>query len=363
MKNLIILKTLNFKLVLAAAALTLAAPVGATASQGAAPEPLAPPSDASRQYARPHFITFDWLVGENRACSSSIFEVAAKYANCMLKAEAKAARRGVAADLATCDAKVARWTKRPEKACCSDYAYDPVAHEACVDAVDSAVIDAGTGSCDGGDLEDGIPDEGGSIQGQKWHDLNQDGIRGGNEPFLDGWTIELLSSAGAVIATTTTASIDLNNNQTIEPDEVGVYQFDVAPGSYRVREVQQPGWIETTQVNPADVAAYNLDQDVDLSGGPSLFEDWGGLGEKWLQDVHGNWHFVLPNGDVFRWNSSSPMALSGTQVASTSSAHHANPALLYDATNPYEQRVSVNPDQTVTSINFANYQEPVPPPQ
>ena len=81
-----------------------------------------------------------------------------------LKAEAKAAKRGVAANLAVCDAKVARWARKSEKACCSDYAYDPGAHEECVAAVDIAVIDAGTGSCEGGDSEAGIPD----VFAQRW---------------------------------------------------------------------------------------------------------------------------------------------------------------------------------------------------
>ena len=203
----------------------------------------------------------------------------------------------------------------------------------------------------------------GMIQGQKWNDLNQNGIQDPGEPGLDGWTIELLSTAGNVIATTTTASIDLNNNQTIEPNEVGVYQFTVVPGSYRVREVQQSGWVETTQVNPADVAAFDLDQSVNLSRGPSLFENWGGLGEKWLQSANAEWYFITPNGDVFQWDGSPRTALTGTHVASTSAEHYANPALLYDATNPYEQRVSVNPAQTITGVNFANWEEPVPPPE
>jgi protocatechuate 3,4-dioxygenase beta subunit/photosystem II stability/assembly factor-like uncharacterized protein len=83
-----------------------------------------------------------------------------------------------------------------------------------------------------------------TISGVKFHDLDGDGAFDPGEPGLAGWTIFL----------------DLNFNGTLdmgEPSQVtnanGFFEFiGLANGTYRVREVQQPGWTQTT-LNPADV--------------------------------------------------------------------------------------------------------------
>ena len=77
----------------------------------------------------------------------------------------------------------------------------------------------------------------GSIQGQKWNDLNGDGVREFGEPGLPGWTIYLDSNQDGVFevgepSTTTDAS--------------GNYTFlNVTPGTYSVQEVLQPTWRQT----------------------------------------------------------------------------------------------------------------------
>jgi|GEM_PF-2571498 len=88
------------------------------------------------------------------------------------------------------------------------------------------------------------------IHGQKFEDLNANGIHDAGEPGLDGWTIELVDmNTGQIVATTTTASIDVNGNGAIDPEtESGLYSFaGLAPGPYEVREIQQVGWRQTTQ--------------------------------------------------------------------------------------------------------------------
>ncbi|MDB4678656.1 hypothetical protein OAE84_01030 [bacterium] len=122
MKMINLTKIRDFKRTLAAAAIGLAALVFAAPGQ-----------------AMPHFVTFDF--SGPGACSASIYDVAAKFSACNLKAEAKAAKRGAEANLAACDTKRVRWEKKSEKACCSDSLADPEAHEACLDALDTAVID------------------------------------------------------------------------------------------------------------------------------------------------------------------------------------------------------------------------------
>ena len=132
MKTIQLTKILNFKRTLAAAALALAALAYATPGQ-----------------ATPHIISFDFSAPGD--CSASIFDVAAKYSSCTLKAEAKAAKRGVEPNLAACDAKMVRWTKKSEKKCCSDSIGDPEEHEACIDSLDETIVSVGGSSDPGGD--------------------------------------------------------------------------------------------------------------------------------------------------------------------------------------------------------------------
>lgn len=85
----------------------------------------------------------------------------------------------------------------------------------------------------------------GSISGTKFNDLNQDSLLTPGEPGLAGWTI----------------FIDTNNNGTLEATEPtaltnasGGYAFtNLTAGNYTVREVQQPGWVQTTP-NPGPVS-------------------------------------------------------------------------------------------------------------
>jgi murein DD-endopeptidase MepM/ murein hydrolase activator NlpD len=87
----------------------------------------------------------------------------------------------------------------------------------------------------------------GEVHGQVFHDLNGDGIENGPDTGLAGWTVSLLNPAdNSVLATTTTGYN-------------GYYAFyNLAPGSYRVRETLQGGYQQTT-VNPADVTVGTTD--------------------------------------------------------------------------------------------------------
>ncbi|HUI39690.1 MAG TPA: SdrD B-like domain-containing protein, partial [Methanothrix sp.] len=70
-----------------------------------------------------------------------------------------------------------------------------------------------------------------AISGTKFNDVNGNGVRDSGEPGLAGWTVQL-SRDGSVINATTTS-------------QNGSYTFsNLAPGSYRVSEVAQDGWIK-----------------------------------------------------------------------------------------------------------------------
>ncbi|MEG5140260.1 MULTISPECIES: SdrD B-like domain-containing protein [unclassified Microcoleus] len=84
----------------------------------------------------------------------------------------------------------------------------------------------------------------GSISGLKYNDLNANSVRDATDPPLPNWQVYL----------------DLNGNNSLDPGEPntitnpqGDYTFaNVSPGRYLVREVQQPGWAQTTP-NPGAI--------------------------------------------------------------------------------------------------------------
>jgi hypothetical protein len=89
-----------------------------------------------------------------------------------------------------------------------------------------------------------IPDmvrAGSTLSGNVFQDHNADGIENQNDAGLKSWTIQLEDTNNVVLNTTTT---DANGN----------YSFNVGPGTYRIREVVQTGWTQTTP-NPKDIKA------------------------------------------------------------------------------------------------------------
>ncbi|MCR9199684.1 MAG: hypothetical protein NXI04_13645 [Planctomycetaceae bacterium] len=195
----------------------------------------------------------------------------------------------------------------------------------------------------------------GQIQGRKWNDLNADGVRDNNEPWLNGWVVELVNASGSVVDTTTTADIDLNADGQIDPaTETGVYQFlNVDAAEYVVREVQQDGWRQTAPGGPAQIQAWELDQQYNLTTGENLFENWGGLQERWMRGTD-NWFFIVPSGEFFAWNGSPRSNLSGDLLAQLPPEYYTNPTLLSEAENPFEIRLQVQPGQFYGGLNFGN---------
>ena len=98
----------------------------------------------------------------------------------------------------------------------------------------------------------------GEIRGQKFHDLNGDGIKDPLEPGLSGWQIY----------------IDANNNQQFDSgtetvvvtDSNGSFVFPNLPGgkTYIIAEVQQSGWDQSFPIT------NNGRHIVDLGGGETF---------------------------------------------------------------------------------------------
>ncbi|WP_338663291.1 SdrD B-like domain-containing protein [Pararoseomonas sp. SCSIO 73927] len=95
-----------------------------------------------------------------------------------------------------------------------------------------------------------------TVSGNVFTDTNGDGIRGAGEAGVAGTTVQLLNSAGAVVATTTTSG-------------AGAYAFaNVTPGTYQVRFNGPAGTVFTTR----DVGTDDtVDSDVGAGGVTSSF--------------------------------------------------------------------------------------------
>jgi len=104
----------------------------------------------------------------------------------------------------------------------------------------------------------------GSVAGQVFEDVNGDGIRGGDEVGMDGWTVRLIDPAdGGELASTVTASADLNGDGRVDPiTETGLYTFgDLSAGPYELAQVDQAGWVRTLPAGQAHTVALEYNQD------------------------------------------------------------------------------------------------------
>lgn len=86
-----------------------------------------------------------------------------------------------------------------------------------------------------------------TISGHKFDDGNVDGLRGGSEPGLGDWTIQL--SGGGEQATAAD----------------GAYAFSVRPGTYSVNELLQTGWRQTSP-GGAGTRSYTVTSGQVVSG-------------------------------------------------------------------------------------------------
>lgn len=179
------------------------------------------------------------------------------------------------------------------------------------------------------------------------------------EPWLNGFTFQLIDGSGQIVAETQSRDIDLNGDGQIQPDtERGWYRFEnVAPGEYRVREQLTNGWTQSAgRMSPLAENAWLISQSLELEFTGNLHQNFGGLGEKWLWGSAG-WHFVTPDGTVSRWDGqtvTSQRGLQGTVVAGLTNEYFRDPSLLYAARQP---RFLVTSGSVTSGLNFGNYRE------
>ncbi|MCP4786521.1 MAG: DNRLRE domain-containing protein [Fuerstiella sp.] len=181
------------------------------------------------------------------------------------------------------------------------------------------------------------------------------------EPWLNGWTVELLDGNGVVISTTQTEGRDLDLDGTVDAvTEGGWYTFDVTLGAtYSVRQVVPDGWMEGARIEfDISSATARLVNELKLGFRNSYYEDFGGRGEKWVLSPDSGWHYITPEGGLFRWDGeavteSSP--LNGTLVATVGSAYFDDPSLLFDG--QYSDSPSGSDTGSVIKrVDFGNYE-------
>ncbi|MHC4986365.1 MAG: glutaminyl-peptide cyclotransferase, partial [Planctomycetota bacterium] len=96
------------------------------------------------------------------------------------------------------------------------------------------------------------------VAGQVFEDVDGDGRRGAGELGLDGRLMELVDAdSGVIVATTVTASVDLDGSGAIDPaTESGIYEFaGLDAGRYDVRQVLPVGWWQSAPTNASRVFA------------------------------------------------------------------------------------------------------------
>ena len=100
---------------------------------------------------------------------------------------------------------------------------------------------------------------------------------------------------------------------------------------------------------PVDLAAsaVEIDQQYDLRTTGNLWEDWAGLGEKWLYSNVG-WVYITPAGSLYQESGNSDG--SNRLIFTFSPEYHASPELLYDA---YENSLRQQRNQADTASVFA----------
>jgi subtilisin family serine protease/6-phosphogluconolactonase (cycloisomerase 2 family) len=122
------------------------------------------------------------------------------------------------------------------------------------------------------------------VRGTKFHDRDENGRQGPGEEGLAGWTIYLdFNSNGRLDLGEPFAVTQTDDPLTVGIDETGRYELSrIVPGSYRIAEINQRGWIGTSvptlyrseasadavhevEVSPDGAHLYALNND---SGGP-----------------------------------------------------------------------------------------------
>lgn len=99
-----------------------------------------------------------------------------------------------------------------------------------------------------------------SIRGRKWNDLNANGTRELDEPWLNDWAVILFDTEGDYLTEQQTHDIDFNNDNEIDPEtERGWYLFEnLAEGAYAIGEEKRAEWEQTQPTELLNTGLSNV---------------------------------------------------------------------------------------------------------
>ncbi len=213
---------------------------------------------------------------------------------------------------------------------------DPTFHmnpQLLFDATNPSVVVASGEVVDGPDFANYQP---AVISGRVFADTNQNGVRDAGESYVVGQNVELIDRDGNVVRTVVSKNIDLNSDDTIDPEtERGIYSFDSAvPGQYGVRQVLTGSQV-TTAPFPSRFSdfAFRLNERLELTFTGNFFENFGANQERWLYSGSlAEWTYITTDGELYEWDGvSTGSDLTGTLITRLDNTFYNNPERLYDA--------------------------------
>jgi hypothetical protein len=90
-----------------------------------------------------------------------------------------------------------------------------------------------------------------------------------------------------------------------------------------------PSGVTLTYSGVAVSPAYALSVRYGFYSDGSDHYNWGGRQEKWFEGAGGTWFFILPSGQLYKWDGSSQAT--GSLIDTFDATYYADPSLLYDA--------------------------------
>jgi subtilase family serine protease len=168
-----------------------------------------------------------------------------------------------------------------------------------------------------------------TLPAQDFHDITT-GSSTGQPPFSAGPGYDLVTGRGSPFADRVVADLVGANR----PPALAAIADQTVPATQGVVTVPlsatDPDGDPVTFAATAQSLAYVLDQQLGLFSDGNLFLNYGGRQEKWVQGTGGAWYFILPSGELHRWDGVANTA-NGALVGTPGASYYAQPDLLYNA--------------------------------
>ena len=118
-------------------------------------------------------------------------------------------------------------------------------------------------------------------------------------------TFEVVLTADDGLASSeTTFTVDVTNAAPVVtlPSELTVSGMEFLTTELLASDADSDDLVWSVEI--VQPIAVQLDTEFDLQTATDFHTNWGGQNEKWLQSSTGDWFYVLPNGDFYRWTGS-----------------------------------------------------------